>query len=97
MNMGWLEYLTVFLLTMGLIMLLAGIFTAYFGTGRSRAIGAILLVLGLVIGIFGGFYYYKMNPGHLLELIKSALLLLLSAIGGAVVAVVVFLAAIMKA
>ncbi|MEM3397375.1 MAG: hypothetical protein QW620_08330 [Thermoplasmata archaeon] len=97
MNMGWLEYLTVFLLTMGLFMLLAGIFTAYFGTGRSRLIGAILLVVGLVVGILGGFYYYRMNPGHLLELIKSALLMLLSAIGGAVVAVVVFLAAIMKA
>lgn len=97
MEMGWLEYLTVFLLTMGLIMLLAGIFTAYFGTGRSRAIGAILLVLGIVIGVFGGFFYYRSSPGHLIELIKSALLLLLSAIGGAVVAVVVFLAAIMKA
>lgn len=95
--MTWLEYLTVFLLTMGLVLLLAGIFTAYFGTGRSRVIGAILLVLGLLIGVLGGFYYYKMNPGHLLELIKSALLMLFSAIGGAVVAIVVFLAAIMKA
>jgi len=95
--MGWQEYLTVFLLTMGLILLLAGIFTAYFGTGRSRVIGAILLVLGIVIGVLGALYYYKTNPGHLIELIKGALLLLLSAIGGAVVAVVVFLAAIMKA
>ncbi|MEM3444914.1 MAG: hypothetical protein QXJ27_05970 [Thermoplasmata archaeon] len=96
MDMTWLEYLTVFLLTMSLIMLLAGIFTAYFGTGRSRIIGAILLVLGLVIGIVCGFYYSK-TTGHLLELLKSALLMLLSAIGGAVVAIVVFLAAIMKA
>jgi hypothetical protein len=97
MTMGWLEYLTIFLLTMGLIMLLAGIFTAYFGTGRSRVIGAVLLVLGLLIGIVGALYYYRTNPGHLIELIKDALLMLLSAIGGAVVAVVVFLAAIMKA
>ncbi|MGC9059720.1 MAG: hypothetical protein ACP5JR_00565 [Thermoplasmata archaeon] len=97
MIMGWLEYLTIFLLTMGLIMLLAGIFTAYFGTGRSRVIGVILLVLGIVVGIAGALYYYRTNPGHLLELIKEALLLLLSAIGGAAVAIVVFLAAIMKA
>jgi hypothetical protein len=53
------EFLTVLMLTFALFMLLAGIFTAYFGSGKSRMIGIVLLVVGLVVGIiwiFGAMY-----------------------------------------
>jgi hypothetical protein len=44
-------FLTVLILVFALFMLLAGIFTAYFGSGKSRMIGVALLVIGLVVGV----------------------------------------------
>ena len=35
--MNLMEFLTVLLLTFGLFMVLAGAFTAYFGSGKSRS------------------------------------------------------------
>jgi hypothetical protein len=45
------DFLTVLLLTFALFMLLAGAFTAYFGSGKSRTIGIVLLVVGLIVGV----------------------------------------------
>ena len=44
-------FLLVFMLIMGLGLFLAGIFTVYFGSGKSRGIGAGLLVGGIVLGL----------------------------------------------
>ena len=49
--MSTMEFLTVLLLTFGLFMILAGAFTAYFGSGKSRMIGVVLLVVGLVVAL----------------------------------------------
>ena len=49
--MDLMAFLTVLILVFALFMLLAGIFTAYFGSGKSRMIGVALLVIGLVAGI----------------------------------------------
>lgn len=93
-----LNFLTVFLLTFALFMLIAGLFTAYFGGGKSRVIGIVLLVIGLVVGFGFGYYAGYMNKDiYLMETIKSALLILIAAIVGALAAIGVFLAAIMKA
>ena len=48
--MEFMAFLTVVILAFALVMLLAGIFTAYFGTGKSRTIGFVLLLVGLVVG-----------------------------------------------
>ena len=40
------QWLTFLLLVFGLFLVLAGVFTAYFGSGRSRSIGVGLLVGG---------------------------------------------------
>jgi uncharacterized membrane protein len=52
--MGLMEFLTVLLMTLGLFLVLAGIFTAYFGSGKSRTIGVVLLVVGLLVAILIG-------------------------------------------
>ena len=49
--MEFMAFLTVVILAFALVMVLAGIFTAYFGTGKSRTIGFILLAVGLVVGV----------------------------------------------
>lgn len=96
--MGFWEFMTIVILVFALFMLLAGAFTAYFGSGRSRAIGAALLVIGLVVGIvwvyLGGFT--DIIDVNLADVVWTAFLNLLAAIIGALIAVGIFLVAIMK-
>lgn len=98
---GTWEFITVLILTFALFTLLAGVFTAYFGAGKSRKIGAVLIVLALVVGLI-----YTLPPIRdvtglaagidISEIIFDALIILIAAIIGAVIALLLFLGAIMK-
>jgi len=97
---GW-QFLTILLLVFGLFLILAGIFTAYFGSGKSRTIGVALLVAGLVVGILAGYLYHtgalnNGTSGQLGALIWESFLVIVAAVIGALVAVGIFLVAIMK-
>jgi len=99
-----LEFLTVLLMVFALVMVLAGIFTAYFGSGKSRMIGVILLVIGLVVGIVWAVLCYgNAEAGtdiihvELLTVLWNAFLYLSAALIGILAAVGIFLLAIMKA
>ncbi|MDQ1371577.1 MAG: hypothetical protein QG582_491 [Candidatus Thermoplasmatota archaeon] len=97
--MELLEFLTVLMMVFGLFMLLAGVFTAYFGSGKSRMIGVVLLVIGLVVGILWGVLcldsvdIFDVNLG---KVIWDAFLYIAAGLIGALAAVGVFLVAIMK-
>jgi len=97
--MELLEFLTVLIMVFGLFMLLAGVFTAYFGSGKSRMIGVILLVVGLVVGVLWGVLcldsvdVIDVNLG---KVIWDAFLYIVAGLIGALAAVGVFLVAIMK-
>ena len=54
---GW-QFLEIFLLVFSLFMILAGVFTAYFGSGKSRTVGVGLLVAGIVVGLLAGYAYH---------------------------------------
>ena len=97
--MELIEFLTVLILVFALFMLLAGIFTAYFGSGKSRMIGVALLVVGLVVGIV----WAAMSLGQddplgvqLGVVVWNAFLYILAGVLGALAAIGVFLVAIMK-
>lgn len=95
---GW-AFLTVLILVFALFMLLAGIFTAYFGSGKSRMIGVALLVIGLVVGILWvimGLDSVDIIPVDLSKVIWDAFLFILAGVLGALAAIGVFLVAIMK-
>ena len=92
---GW-EFLTILLLVFGLFLILAGLFTAYFGSGRSRTIGVVLLVVGIVVGLLGGLLYHSIHSGQLGNLIFEAFLVIIAAVIGALLAIGIFLVAIMK-
>ena len=96
-------FLLVFMLILGLGLFLAGIFTVYFGSGKSRGIGAGLLVGGIVLGLM----VFLMNQLGILipdalqwqlweEIIYPGLIYLGAAVVGGLAAVGLFLLAIMK-
>ncbi|HUT28075.1 MAG TPA: hypothetical protein VMW85_08530 [Methanomassiliicoccales archaeon] len=96
--MELMDFLTVLLLTFSLFMLLAGVFTAYFGSGKSRMIGVVLLVVGLIVGLVWGYLagFTDQIIVNLSDVIWGAFVNILAALIGALVAVGVFLLAIMK-
>ena len=98
---GAWEFITVLILTFALFTLLAGIFTAYFGAGKSRKIGAVLIVVGLVIGFFYTLPQIREVTGiasgiDISAIVIDAVIILIAAIIGAVIALLLFLGAIMK-
>ena len=96
----WYNFIAVLLLVFSLFLILAGIFTAYFGSGKSRTIGVVLLVVGLVVGILIALLYHMGDFGNgsseLGGLIWQSFLVIVAAVIGALVAVGIFLVAIMK-
>ena len=97
--MELMEFLTVLILVFALFMLLAGIFTAYFGSGKSRMIGVVLLVIGLVVGVLWvvmGLDSVEIIDVNVSKVVWDAFLYILAGLIGALAAVGVFLVAIMK-
>ena len=90
-------FLTILLLTFSLFLVITGAFTAYFGSGKSRKIGVVLLVGGLIVGILWAWYTgpYQSNV-ELVSIIVQSIGVILAAIIGAAAAIGLFLLAIMK-
>lgn len=97
--MDAIGFLSIVLMVFALMMVLAGIFTAYFGSGKSRIIGIVLLVVGLVIGILWAALagMTTMIDIELGSVIWDAFLNILAGLIGILAAVGVFLLAIIKA
>jgi len=97
--MEWEAFVSILLMVFALMMVIAGVFTAYFGSGRSRLIGIVLLVTGLVIGVLwtvlAGFT--DIIEIELGDVIWDAFLNILAGLIGILAAIGVFLLAIMKA
>ena len=95
LNIGGYQFLEILLLIFGLFLILAGAFTAYFGSGKSRSIGVGLLAGGIVVGIASA-YWYHAAYGTLGSLLWVSFLVIVAAVIGALAAVAIFLVAIMK-
>ena len=96
-----LTFITIFILIFSFFLLLTGAFTAYFGSGKSRKVGAGLLVGGLVLGLLWVVVFGVMNlaAGVQVEvgtIVLQSLGVLLAAVIGAAAAIGLFLMAIMK-
>lgn len=102
------EFATIFILMFSLCVLVAGIFTTYFGSGKSRKIGGGLIGLGIIVGFIWtllstralsnmiGMERVIPIQGTLLNLIIEAAIVIVGAALGALAAIGVFLLAIMK-
>jgi len=99
------QLLSMMTLVFAIASIVAGIFTAYFGSGKSRAVGGILIIIGLLVFIV---FLYGANllsgllgtPEGILDFqgtIVQGIIAIVGALVGAGIALGIFLLAIMKA
>ena len=95
---GFHIFAVVFTLLFSLVLLFEGIFTAYFGKGKSRKFGLALIAISLVIGTV--LFVIAGPPGimtlPLLEITVKAILYIGSGLLGALLALVIFLMLIVR-
>ena len=100
--MTGLEFLTIIVLAFAVVMVLAGLFTTGFGYGKSRVAGVIMLIMGIAVGII---WVLLAGNGDLVEPIFdvdvwdvfwNGFVNLVGILIGALVAVGIFLVAILK-
>ena len=97
-------FLSMLTLVFAIASIIAGIFTAYFGSGKSRAVGAILIIIGLIVFVIflwgAGLLAFMGTPPDILNFagyIINGIVAVIGAVIGALVALGIFLLAIMKA
>lgn len=93
----WHIFLLVILALLALSLIILGILTSYFGSGKSRAVGVVLLVIGIVVGIvtiLGS--DYAMGISFVQAVVIPTVFYVVAAIIGAAIGLLVFLGAIMK-
>ena len=100
----WDYFLSMLMLVFGLASIVAGIFTAYFGSGKSRAVGAILIIIGLIVFILflwgAGVLGFMGTPPEFMSyvgVVTNGVIAVVGAVVGALIALGIFLLAIMKA
>lgn len=99
------EFLSMLMLVFAIASIIAGIFTAYFGSGKSRAVGGGLMALGLIVfvvflwgaGLLNGFMGTPPEMLNFQNTIVQGVIAILGGIVGAIIALGIFLLAIMKA
>jgi hypothetical protein len=94
-------FLSMLMLVFSIASIIAGIFTAYFGSGKSRAVGAVLIIIGLIVFVlFLGLADVIPIPGldaMFVGYIINGVVAVVGAVIGALIALGIFLLAIMKA
>ncbi|MCQ2055883.1 MAG: hypothetical protein MJY64_00190 [archaeon] len=95
---SWLDFCTVTLLAFAFVLMLAGIFSAYFGNGKSRVFGSIMIVTGLLIGAT---WTYLCIDGVICNVdvwhvFTNAFINMLAVLVGASAAVAIFLISVLK-
>ena len=99
------QFLSMLTLMFAIASILAGIFTAYFGSGKSRIAGGLLIGIGLLVfliflygtGILESFMGAPQGILNFQYTIIQGVVAIVGAIVGAAVALGIFLLAIMKA
>jgi hypothetical protein len=103
---GLVQYfLSMMTLVFAIASVIAGIFTAYFGSGKSRAVGGILIIIGVLVGIvfiWGSGLIASLGTPSIAILqfkgtITNGIVAVVGAVVGALIALGIFLLAIMKA
>ena len=93
-------FLTVLVFVFALVMVVAGIFSAYFGTGKNRKYGILITIVGLVVGIFWEWLsvFSGIEPFtfDIWTLMLDGFIYLIAILIGALIAVGIFLVTVLK-
>ncbi|MCL4328526.1 MAG: hypothetical protein M1151_07475 [Candidatus Thermoplasmatota archaeon] len=95
----WYTFVLVILALIAISLVILGIMTAYFGSGKSRIVGIILLVVGVVVGLltFAMTRLYMEPSGGLWQGVIEPTIFYVVATGiGVAIGLLIFLGAIMK-
>jgi hypothetical protein len=98
----WYHFmLSMFLLVFSVANIIAGILTVFFGSGKSRTVGSILIIIGLLFGTIFLWCAWLLPflaepPIGLCGCITEGVSAVIGAVIGAGVAIGIFLIAIMK-
>ena len=101
-NMQVLDFVTVIILAFAAMLVLAGLFTAYFGNGKSRTMGFLMLIGGIIVGVLWVFLCHGFGSTPVIEGVDvwnvfiNALIDIGGALIGAIAAVAIFLVAVLK-
>ncbi|EDY34758.1 hypothetical protein ABOONEI_2588 [Aciduliprofundum boonei T469] len=97
MYWDWLLFLQIILSLLALTFIILGALTAYFGSGKSRAAGISLLVVGIIIPIIMYFVWWMNSPGYFTnKILMPSLLYIGGGLIGVIIGFLVFLGIIMK-
>ena len=97
-----LDFVTVIILAFAAMLVLAGLFTAYFGNGKSRTMGFLMLIGGIIVGVLWVFLCHGFGSTPVIEGVDvwnvfiNALIDIGGALIGAIAAVAIFLVAVLK-
>jgi len=101
---GLVQYfLSMMTLVFAIASIIAGIFTAYFGSGKSRGVGVVLIIIGLLVGVVFLWGANVLPFGTLPDILSftgtviNGVVAVVGAVVGALIALGIFLLAIMKA
>ena len=90
---------SICLLVFGIGTIIGGLFTTYFGSGKSRVIGSILILIGLIAAVF--FYNFTWglwaDPIWETTIVVDGIIAIIGAVVGGAISLGVLLAGIMKA
>ncbi|MCL2032255.1 MAG: hypothetical protein FWG96_03180 [Methanomassiliicoccaceae archaeon] len=95
------NFLTVIILVFALVMVIAGIFSAYFGAGKNRAYGGIICAVGLIVGVVWAYLvaFSDIEPFCSVpawDVLYDALINLIAVLIGALIAIGIFLVVVLK-
>ncbi|HKM13306.1 MAG TPA: hypothetical protein VJY42_00040 [Candidatus Methanomethylophilaceae archaeon] len=101
MNWDIMSFLTIVIFVFAIVMVIAGIFSAYFGSGKSRTYGIVMLVTGIIVFVIWAFLVGWSNielfaEVPALDLMIESLITFLAIMLGALIAVGIFLVAVLK-
>lgn len=101
MNWDIMSFLTILIFVFAIVLMIAGIFSAYFGSGKSRTYGIIMLIVGLIVLVVWAYLVgwsdiALFSEVAALDIMIDALISFLAILLGALVAVGIFLVAVLK-
>jgi len=101
MDLDIWSFLTIVIFVFAVVMMVAGIFSAYFGAGKNRAYGGIIFAVGVIVCAVWAYLvgFSDIEPFSEVtawDVMYDAIINLVAVLIGALVAIAIFLVVVLK-